>query len=774
MSATAMRWTAPPLLLEEYRRIRLLGAGSMGQVYLYQDTELDRLVAVKFLHRLESGFGQRFRTEALAAAKVQHPNVVTIHRVNEIEGRPYLVYEYIRGTSLEELSRPVPWRQVHAIGLDLARGLASAHRRGVLHRDIKPGNAILDSETGAAKLIDFGLAKIVLPNGVPPSEGQDEDGRAMASSLEARELAREDHASAVSDVPARRLVSDDLWGTLQYTAPEVLAGEAATPRSDVYALGVTLHELCTGVLPERSQLSGEGALPGRDLSDVDAGLAAIIRRCLDADPALRYADGDELRRALESLDASEKGVDIPAGNPYRGLLQFEAGHRALFFGRSSDTRDVIDRLQAQRFVLLSGESGVGKSSLARAGVLPAIEEGALAQGRSWSSAILEPGRWPLTALLQLLATRLGADEDALQADVQAGDLAAIAARMRRRHGDTSGTVLFIDQLEELVTWSDPEEAAATAELIAALAERVRGMRVLVTARADQLARLATLPGLGQLLERNLVLVRSLGKDAIRETIVGPARLTGVRFESDELVDELVESAAHAEGGLPLLQFALAELWKNRDAERNMITREAFDRLGGVAGALTQHAHRVLAGWERTRLDAARRILLRLVTSHRTRARCTDIELLSGEPGRRDVLDRLVAGRLVVVSPSDGQAVYTLAHEALLRSWTTLRHWFDESEGAKAVLERLGQAASEWERTGRAGVALWGPTQLAEAQNLDEADLSEREAAFLAASRRAIRSRKRRRLLTAVGVLLGVAMAYGGVLHYNGRRLAERV
>lgn len=780
MSENTSRWPGAPLLLEEYRRVRLLGAGGMGQVYLYQDTELDRLVAVKFLHRLEPGFGQRFRTEALAAAKLQHPNVVTIHRVGEIDGRPYLVYEYIRGTSLEELAKPVPWRRAHTIGLALARGLAAAHRRGVLHRDIKPGNAILDSETGEAKLIDFGLAKLVPPGGAQHASspvidvGQGQGTSALPVSIQHTEPAQVSQVVAVDGASAPGAVSDDVWGTLPYTAPEVLAGEAATQRSDVYALGVALHELCTGVLPELAHLSGEGAPPIRALSDVDSGFAAVIQRCLETDPAQRYADGDELRRALEALARSETGSDIPAGNPYRGLMQFEAGHRALFFGRGPDTRDIIDRLHAQRFVLLSGESGVGKSSLARAGVLPAIAEGALAQGRAWSTAIFEPGRWPLTALLQLLASRLGADDDALLAEVQAGDLAAIAARMRRRHGNNAGTVLFVDQLEELVTWSDPEEAATTAELIAALAERVRGMRVLATARADQLARLAALPGLGQLLERNLVLVRPLGKDAIRETVVGPARLTGVRFESDELVDELVESAAHAEGGLPLLQFALAELWKSRDAGRNMITQEAVERLGGVAGALTHHADRVLAGWDQARLDAARRILLRLVTSHRTRARCTGAELLSGESGRRDVLHSLVAGRLVVVSPSDGQSVYTLAHEALLRSWTTLRHWLDESEGVKVVLERLGLVAGEWERTGRAGVALWGPRQLAEAQNLDEADLSEREAAFLAASRRAIRRRKRRQQLTVVGALIGAGAVYGGVSYLEKRRLAHQV
>jgi formylglycine-generating enzyme required for sulfatase activity len=749
-------------MLEEYRCVRLLGAGGMGQVYLYQDTELDRMVAIKFLNRLEEGYGKRFRREALAAARIQHPNVVTIHRVGEVDGRPYLVYEYIRGASLEALPKPIPWRRAHEIGLDLARGLAAAHRCGVLHRDIKPGNAIVAGETGQAKLIDFGLAKLVATTG-PMHVLGGEHARAQAAPGEAPAEGNAHEGSASSSL------SDAVWGTLPYLAPEILGGEPGTQRSDVYALGVVLHELCTGRLPEASAGATAGAF-----ADVEPGFAAIVHRCLSADPTVRYRDGDELRRALEALAAAERGIDIPVGNPYRGLLQFEARHRALFFGRGPDTHDVIERLCAQRFVLLSGESGVGKSSLARAGVLPLVEDGALAQGRTWSTAILEPGRWPLTALLHLLATRLGAHEDALRADVQEGDLAAVAARVRQRHGDEFGTVLYVDQLEELVTWSDPDEASATAELLAALSERVRGMRILATARADQLGRLAALPGLGEVLDRNLVLVRPLGKDAIRETILGPARLTGVRFESDALVDELVDAAASAEGGLPLLQFTLAELWNGRDVEQGVITHAAFERLGGVGGALAQHADRVIDGWEPGKVDAARRILLRLVTSHRTRARCTGEELVGGEPGRAEVLQKLVTGRLVVASTSGGQAVYTLAHEALLRSWSTLRHWLDEEEGVKAVLERLSLAVNEWERVGRADSALWGPAQLAEAQIVKAGELSEREAAFLAASRRAARRRTLRQRLIVMAVFLSVIGGVAAVRYREALRLEARI
>lgn len=767
MKAGRRRWQSPPQLLEEYRCVRLLGAGGMGQVYLYQDTELDRLVAIKFLNRLEEGYGTRFRREALAAARVQHPNVVTIHRVGEVEGRPYLVYEYIRGASLEALPKPIPWRRAHEIGLDLARGLAAAHRCGVLHRDIKPGNVIVAGETGQAKLIDFGLAKLVSATG--PVHIWGAEGAVQAAPGEGPKA-----GDTERDGSASSSLSDAVWGTLPYLAPEILQGEPGTQRSDVYALGVVLHELCTGRLPGAALAGAVAEVAQNAFADVEPGFAAIVQRCLSADPAVRYRDGDEIRRALEALAAAERGIDIPVGNPYRGLLQFEARHRALFFGRGPDTHDVIERLYAQRFVLLSGESGVGKSSLARAGVLPLVEDGALAQGRTWSTAILEPGRWPLTALLHLLATRLGAHEDALRADVLEGDLAAVAARVRKRHGDEFGTVLYIDQLEELVTWSDPAEAAATAQLIATLSERVRGMRILATARADQLGRLAALPGLGEVLDRNLVLVRPLGKDAIRETVVGPARLTGVRFESEALVDELVDSAASAEGGLPLLQFTLAELWNGRDVEQAVITRAAFERLGGVVGALAQHADRVIDGWEPARVDAARRILLRLVTSHRTRARCTGQELVGGDPGRAEVLQKLVTGRLVVASTSGGQSVYTLAHEALLRSWSTLRHWLDEEEGAKAVLERLSLAMHEWERMGRADSALWGPAQLAEAQVIKVDALSEREARFLASSRRAIRWRKRLQILTIMGVLLAAIGGYKAVRYREERGLESRI
>lgn len=140
--------------------MRAIGRGRTGRVFLAHDTLLERPVAVKFIPALGPNALARFLVEARAAARIQHPNVVTLYRVGQLEEQPYLVSEFIRGMSLDRLPKPQPWERVLAMGRDLARGLSAAHRRGVLHRDIKPGNAVL-TEAGEVKLLDFGLAKLL-------------------------------------------------------------------------------------------------------------------------------------------------------------------------------------------------------------------------------------------------------------------------------------------------------------------------------------------------------------------------------------------------------------------------------------------------------------------------------------------------------------------------------------------------------------------------------------------------------------------------------------
>ncbi|MCC6555607.1 MAG: serine/threonine protein kinase, partial [Polyangiaceae bacterium] len=380
---------SPPSTFDEYRLLRLLGRGGMGEVYLAQDLLLERLVAVKLISDLhpEAEAREQFLVEARAAARLQHPNVVTIHRVGELDGRPFLISEFVRGKSLDKLDTPVPWRRALELGIGLSRGLAAAHRRGVLHRDIKPGNAIL-ADDGEIKLLDFGLAKLVdLPgaparapawarSGVerrsspdavtaavqvlrdadPPSAarpvaptparaggaGEDEARAAGAAERAAVTLAAAgvdprplDQAGAA---PSPRGSHTTVQGTPHYIAPELWQGEPATSRSDVYSLGVVLFELVSGATPHAGvpfDLLGR-VVVARDAPplieaapDVDPRLAEIVDRCLRRDPAGRFASGEELRQALEQIDARAREDAIPEGTPYRGLLPFGAEHRAL-------------------------------------------------------------------------------------------------------------------------------------------------------------------------------------------------------------------------------------------------------------------------------------------------------------------------------------------------------------------------------------------------------------------------------------------------------------
>ena len=292
--------------LAHYRVIELLGAGGMGAVYRAHDTRLQRDVALKLLPPAlytDESSRQRLIREARSAAALNHPNICTIHEVGEAEGEVYIAMELVKGRPLGELipSGGFPAESVLRYGTHIADALAHAHEHGVIHRDLKSSNVVVTRD-GRAKVLDFGLAR--------------------------RTLAGESAASAATQ---RALTeAGAIVGTLHALAPEVLRGERADERSDIWALGVLLYELIAGALPFSGRsayelsaaiLHGSPApLPPR----VTPGLAAVIQRCLAKDAAQRFRSAAEVRAALEALQ-SDTRTPVRVAPPRSGQRAVWAG-----------------------------------------------------------------------------------------------------------------------------------------------------------------------------------------------------------------------------------------------------------------------------------------------------------------------------------------------------------------------------------------------------------------------------------------------------------------
>ena len=444
--------------------------------------------------------------------------------------------------------------------------------------------------------------------------------------------------------------------------------------------------------------------------------------------------------------------------PYRGLEFFDVGHARFFFGREALTEWLLTALrrtpagQENRFLAILGASGSGKSSLARAGLIPALKAGGLEGSADWPVVVVRPGADPLESLAVALSA-VGGDKptagavQALMADLRANDNALhLTTRLALRDAPPARRLLvLVDAFEEVFTLC-ADEAARTAfidNLLRAAAVAGGQTVVVLTMRADFLGKCATHPALAAALSDHQALVGPMTEDELRRSIERPARRVGCEVEAG-LVDVLIQDVQGQSGALPLMQYALLELWQRRDGRR--LTLEAYRAIGGLRGALERRANEVLGQFSEGERELCRRIFLRLTQpgegteDTKRRASYRELAAVGAEAESvQAVLGRLADARLITTEGDErrpGEGSVDVAHEALIRGWPELRKWIDADRSGLRTQRRLTEAAREWESNGRDASFLYGGARLAVANEWAEthrAELHGLEAEFLSAS-----------------------------------------
>jgi WD40 repeat protein/DNA-binding CsgD family transcriptional regulator len=656
--------------------------------------------------------------------------------------------------------------------------LATAHANGIVHRDLKSSNILLDEE-GNAYLADFGIAK---------NFGQLNDGS---------------H------------VDEQLIGS---PSPEQARGEPITPQTDIYGLGITLYEILTGTQPfpelnaiERLFKHINDPIPLIETFDphVQDEINEVIQRATAKDPKHRYADvfamaaafreaaklseagraaglletltlreqeilrlivegntnrqiaqdlyiehttvkwhirqiysklgvrsrkqavvrARELKLLMEEVPDEQAGeaktdrVSVPAlqpVNPYKGLRAFETADNRDFFGREAFLKKLVGRLAANgsstpsqendriggRFLAIVGPSGSGKSSLVNAGLIPVIWEGAIEGSERWFIVEMAPGSRPLdeleVALLRVAADQAGNIREQLERD-RNGLLRAADLILPR---DDSELLLVIDQFEELFTLvSDEASRGHFLDILTAAATDIRSrVRIIITLRADFYDRPLHYPEFGKLIRNQIETVLPLTAEELERTILYPADQVGVVYEPG-LVATIIDDVLYQSGALPLLQYALTELFEGRDGLT--LTHAAYETIGGTAGALARRAEELYHEQESEGQEAIRQMFLRLVAldddsgaSPATRQRVARSELTAvfqDEELMDELVDAYAAYRLLTLDhdPNSRRPTVEIAHEALLREWQRLRGWLDESRDDLRMRRQLARAAEEW-------------------------------------------------------------------------------
>ena len=847
----ARRIVPPGTMIDHFKVVRLVGRGGMGEVYLARDTVLGRKVALKIVHPDQMGSkmaADRFLFEARTTARFNHPHIVTVHGVGEYDSRPYVALEYLEGHTLrdrmaEELPRV---RETMRYGLAIAEALAEAHAAGILHRDLKPENVLIPRD-GRLRVVDFGLAQVVRttetdPAVMPPPASADLVETMSVQESEGRHICGTPaYMSPEQWEGAPPAESTDIWalGTILY---ELVCGHR--PYHDVEPSFVTLILKVS----EPEQIPSDPAL-----REISGDLRDLILRCMEKDPYQRPT-AIRVRDALREMLFSGRNRLSTEQTPFRGLAAFTERHASFFFGRSSETEAFLERMREETVLPVVGPSGSGKSSFVFAGVVPRLREQA-----SWTVLAMRPGSEPFLTLAARLvggdsgAARRGGfgsvtrkvggqtpaeisrvmtakitdpqrqtpttpdvesptapqEPDVTTSLPPAPDAATTARSLMESptlvglmlqqiaERDHCKVLLLVDQLEELYTLveDDTVRRRFMQALCTAADDALAPVRVIFTLRDDFIGRLAEGPEARDALS-HVTVIRSPAADSLREILTRPLQQCGYEFDDPGLVAEMVRAVRGEPACLPLLQFTLRTLWDRRDRIQRRLCRNTYDVMGGVAGALADHADGVLQGMSASQIRVARELLLRLVTPDGTRKvlpASLAVDQLGAEAG--EVLARLTGSRLISVRKSHGgsgllsassshsawhsnapdDATLELVHESLVRSWGRLSQWLDESREELAFLAEVQQAAELWQKRGGRSEEVWRGEALHEAQRVlgrSNTPLPVLVQQFIGAGAdEEARLLRRRRIRTAAawGLLVLVALVSTGVAIVMGNK-----
>lgn len=475
---------------------------------------------------------------------------------------------------------------------------------------------------------------------------------------------------------------------------------------------------------------------------------------------------------------------IPGTVPYKGLSYFKESDSDLFFGREKLIEKLVDHLQRNNLLALIGNSGIGKSSLVQAGLLPVLEGRQLlnevsqlpSESKDWLYHVMTPTNNPLENLATSLANET---EDAIALhDSFREDSRSLRFRFNilLRQYECKRFLLIIDQFEELFTLCNDEEMrqAFISNLMAAT-DNDGEISIVIILRADFYSKCDRYDLFRQALNKYQEFIGPLNKEELRDAIEKPAFRGGWEFQ-DGLVDWILNESAKEPSYLPLLSQSLLKTWENRRG--NTLTFDGYIRSGGLRGAITHSAEEVFEKFSDSQQSIAQNIFLRLIeisdSNEATRRRILKTELILSKDKQSSievVLDILAKERLIATSAQTVE----LIHEALIREWPRLRSWLEEYRVELLIHRRLSQGAAEWWNHERHKDYLYTGLRLKESEIWEQStniELNQLEREFLKASKSADRIQRQRRVAAAItlsAIIVSLSLLFG----LNQNRAADR-